>query len=142
MTEKTIDPIITELLIANETLVLKWAKVTHSILLGIISLHITFVAFLIVSRPSNNVFEVTQFIAFNATILLAEMIVARLGLMLGARGGQLREVRIAILAASQPLDPTKFEAIARALMSLRRDPRDFKLLDVEGCLASLGNNKK
>lgn len=142
MSDKTSDPQITDLLLENENLVTRHTKRTFLIFFMVLVAHLTLSAFVLIFTPSPSPQGLAQFIAFNVTVLFVELLLARMGFIQGARVGQLREMRIALLAASQPIDLAKVEVIARALMLLRRASSESRLLDIEKCFAALRQDKK
>jgi hypothetical protein len=122
--------------LSNEALVTFYYKFAAFFLVGVIVAHVLFAAWFLVYFPAEDMPGVLQYIAFNVTILVVEVFLSRMAFMLGSRSGQLRDLRCAVLLASQITDPSKLEPVTRAIMSLRREAGSTKVVDVESVAAA------
>lgn len=132
---------ISELISINEVVVTKYYKVVTLVLLTTLFLHIVFSGGYIVLSPSENTSQVLQFVAFNVTVLIIEVILSRMAFMLGARSGQLRDLHLSVVLSSSIKEPQNLEIISGTIMSLRREHTGLKIFDIEA-LSSRLNNKK
>ena len=130
-------PHAAELLLAeNQRAVTRYYKLATGFLLAVMIIHVVLAAVLVCYGSTKGVADVGQMIVFNATLLIIEVLLVRVAFMLGSRSGQLRDMRLILLVLGKNAEPAAFEAMARAIMALRRESSSLKVVDVE-TLASL-----
>ena len=124
-----------QLLESNEQEVGRYYRLATALLVSGLILHLAFSSFFVYSFTSIDMPRVWLFTAFNATALVVEIYLSRIAFMLGARAGQLRDIRYCLYLANSNADIARFDVATRAVMLLRRDAAGLKILDVEAVVS-------
>ena len=131
------DPVI-NLLLANELLVSRFYKVACGIFLLVLTAHLIFIGGFVLESAIATQQQVWLFGIFNLTVVVIELLLGRTAFMLGARSGQLKDVRLLLAMLGSHPDPGAFDSCARTLMALRRDSAvSLKLVDIEALAGQL-----
>lgn len=120
----------------NERAVARYYRMSVSLLIGVMIIHLVFAMWHVVKRTPASSTDVLQFVAFNATAHIIAVIFARISFMLSSRAGQLRDLRCGIILSRETADASKLESVCRTIMALRRDAKSMRILDLEAVAAA------